>query len=123
MHTLRKLPEIDRVTVFQSDVSGATYVSQLSSVKQSPGQYLFESGNQKGIITQFQKQEGPTSFLAGINGMGPSTETMEHMQIFNARIAQKVAEACEARFLDDPKFLCTPDRVQCRGALSSQVSK
>jgi hypothetical protein len=83
---------------------------------------MFEAGDQRGTITQFQK-EGRTSFLAGVNGMGPSQETMETMQAFNARIAKHVAEACHARFLDDPPFLCTPDRIRCREALHSQTAK
>src|SRR5687767_3983606 len=87
-NTLRKLPEIDRVTVSKSDVADAWYLPQTSSVKQSPDQYMFEAGEQKGMITQFQK-EGRTSFLAGINGMGPSQETMESMQVFNARVARQ----------------------------------
>jgi hypothetical protein len=71
--------------------------------KHYPDQYVFEAGDQRGAITQFQK-EGRVSFLAGVNGMGPSQETMETMQVFNARIAKHVAEACHARFLDDPHF-------------------
>ena len=121
--TLRKHPEIDRVTVSKSEVPDASNLPKTSSVKQSPDQYMFEAGDQKGIITQFQREKGRTSFIAGVNGMGPSQETMENMQIFNARIAKQVAEACNARFLDDPGFLCTPDRVRCREALQSQTAK
>jgi|SRR5688572_4066239 len=121
--TLRKHPEIDRVTVSKSEVPDASSLPPTSSVKQSPAQYMFEAGDQRGIITQFQRKEGRTSFIAGVNGMGPSQETMENMQIFNARIAKQVAEACNARFLDDPSFLCTPDRVGCREALQGQTAK
>jgi hypothetical protein len=119
--TLRKLPEIDRVTISKSQVPDAS-LPQTSSVKHSPDQYVFEAGDQRGTITQFQK-EGRTSLLAGVNGMGPSQETMETMQVFNARIAKHVAEACHARFLDAPPFLCTPDRIRCREALHSQTAK
>ena len=92
-------------------------------VKPPPDQYMFEGDGDKGVITQFEKQEGRTSFLAGVNGMGSAQERMEDMQAFDAQIAVQVARACNARFLDDTGFLCTPERGRCREALQSQTMK
>jgi hypothetical protein len=125
-HTLRKLPEIDRVTIYESQPRDAWYLPQASRVEQSPNQYMFEAGQEKGLITQFQKQEGATSFLAGVNGLGmtPPQDKIDTMQLFNARIAIQVARACNARYLDDGRFMCLPDTVRCREALQkSQASK
>jgi hypothetical protein len=122
-NTLRALPEIDKLMIQKSDPRDAWYLPRTSMVQQPPDQYMFEAGDDKGVITQFEKQEGRTSFLAGVNGMGPAEERMEDMQLFNARIAIQVARACNARFLDDTGFLCTPDRLRCREALMSQTVK
>lgn len=116
-NTLRKLPEIDKLTIQKSDPRDAWYLPRTSMVQQPPDQYMIEAGDDKGVITQFEKQEGRTTFLAGVNGMGPAQERMEDMQLFNARIAIQVAQACHARLLDDIGFLCTPDRLRCREAL------
>jgi endonuclease III len=55
--------------------------------------------------------------------MGPPEEKMETMQVFNARIATQVAQACHVMYVDDGRFICTPDRVRCREALGDQTSK
>ena len=122
-NTLRKLPEVHRVTRHQSESPDVSDLSRSSTVNQSPDQYLFEAGDDKGVITQFQQENGRTSFLAGVNGMGPSQERMEDMQIFNARIAKQVVQACDAMLLGTPSFVCTPDRVRCREALREHASQ
>jgi hypothetical protein len=122
-NTLRKLPRIDRVTVYTSESRHSYYLPEASVVRQPPDQYIFEAGDDKGMITQFQKEDGRTSFLAGLNGMGPPEEKMETMQVFNARIATQVARACHVTYVDDGRFICTPDRVRCREALGDQTSK
>lgn len=122
---LHKLPEIDRITVYKAAPRDATYLLETSKPEQVPDQYMFEAGQEKGLITQFQKQEGRTSFLAGIDATGvtPSEEQAERIQRFNARIAVQVAQRCNARFLDDSRFMCFPDRAGCRLALQMQMSK
>jgi len=123
--TLHTLPEIDRITVSKSAPGDAPYLPEASRPEQVPDQYMFEAGQKKGLITQFQKQEGGTNFLVGVDATGvtPSDEQVEQIQRFNARIAVEVAQTCNARFLDDSRFMCFPDRVGCRQALRMQMSK
>jgi hypothetical protein len=117
--TLHKLPEIDRIAIHKS-----TSLREASRPEQVPAQYMFEGGPNKGLITQFQTQEGRTSFLSGADAMGVTAEDqVERLQLFNARIAIQVAQACHARFVDASPFICFPDRAACRQVLQNQVSK
>jgi hypothetical protein len=122
--TLHQLPELDRISVHKSGSSNTTYLREASRPEQVPDEYIFEAGQQKGLITQFQKQEGRTSFLAGVDAVGVTSEDqVERIQRFNARIASQVARTCHAKFFDDSRFMCFPDRMGCREALRSQASE
>ena len=116
--TLHMLEGIDRVSIQKSEPTDAWYLSQAARGEQVPDRYMFEAGHQKGLITQFQK-EGRTTLLAGVNGTGmtPPEDTIEAMQLFNARIAMQVAQACNAKYFDDDRFICLPDTAQCRETL------
>jgi hypothetical protein len=118
-NTLHKLPEIDKVAISTSPSPDP------ESRGRTPAQFTYEAGHGKGLITQFQKQEGRTSFLAGVDALTvmPSEDETERIQAFNARIAIQVAEACHARFLDESRFICFPDRPRCRQVIQNQVRK
>jgi hypothetical protein len=85
---------------------------------------MFEAGPQQGLITQFENTRGRTTFLAGIDALAVTADDdqVERIQRFNARIAMQVTQACNARFVDDTRFLCFPDRAACRQAVQNQLS-
>jgi hypothetical protein len=124
--TLHKLPEIDRVTIYQSEARDSLHLRDVSirdaSPERVPDQFIYEGGDEKGLITQFQKAGEPTTFLAGVDALGMAAEEgeVERIQRFNARIAIQVAQACNARFMDDNRFLCFPDRAACRQAVQNE---
>lgn len=122
--TLHKLPEIDRIAISKSEPRDATYLRDPSRPEQVPAQYMFGAGPDKGLITQFKTQQGRTGFLAGVDATGVTAEDqVERIQLFNARIAVQVARQCNARFLDNTAFLCTPDRAMCREAVKISIKR
>jgi hypothetical protein len=123
---LHKLTEIDRVTIYQIEAPDSLRLRDASirdaSPERVPDQFIYEGGDEKGLITQFQKAGEPTTFLAGVDALGMAAEEgeVERIQRFNARIAIQVAQACNARFMDDNRFLCFPDRAGCRQAVQNE---
>jgi molybdopterin-guanine dinucleotide biosynthesis protein A len=122
-NTLHALREIDRVSVQKSGPS-RVWVPDAPSPEHVPDQYMFEAGPQQGLITQFENTRGRTTFLAGIDALAVTADDdqVERIQRFNARIAMQVTQACNARFVDDTRFLCFPDRAACRQAVQNQLS-
>jgi hypothetical protein len=96
-----------------------------SHEEKTPAQYVVESsqpmGDRKiaGVITQREDQERRVNFSASTIWLGlprPPAEVQQETQIFNAYLARRISQLCNAKFAEHLKYI--PDDKSCEEELS-----